>query len=53
MIPIEAVKVIQAISSQFAFASAFVDPISKSATPDGSKTKIKGTRMAGATYFQL
>ena len=51
--PAEAVKVIQAISPQLAAANALVLPIKSSATPAGSSTKIKGTKMAGATYFQL
>ena len=51
--PADAVNTIQAISFQLAAAKFFMLPFKSSATPAGSRTKMNGTKMAGATYFQL
>src|SRR2546423_222256 len=50
--PAAAVSVTCAIDHPFAFASAFVEPISKSPWPAGSSTNMNGTRNAGTVYFQ-
>ena len=51
--PAEAVNTIQPMSFQLAVAKFFILPFKSSATPAGSRTKINGTKIAGATYFQL
>ena len=50
--PAAAVRVTRATSNQLASESVFMDPVSNSMVPDGSSTKMKGTRNAGSVYFQ-